>query len=1040
MHYLSTLSKRFRRLLLVSGLTTALLLSFWLVVSAQSTPLAPFGYFDYSYNDGWTGAGAPTGEKPESKLWWNDGFWWGSLFNTADDKFHIYRLNWGTQTWEDTGVIIDDRPNTKADALWDGTKLYVASHVAIESDGEETTTPANWARLYRFSYDAAQQKYTLDAGFPTNINRDRTETIVLIKGSSGRLWATYISRGTTANPNRDYRVFVNSSADGTTWGTPFVPTLNVTTTAVHVGRGDVAAVVAFGNNVGIMWNNTLDDDNHTLHFAYRADSNSTANDPWTHQMITVPGGADDHISIRSLKANTSGQVFAAIKTSTPLTDPITQTIALVGLVARDVDGTISFHMYSRNTDKDTRPSLVIDEGDTANATDDKAYIFVSGKEGGSKICYKSLAIKSPLSSMGNFPTGDCGTSFIEDLTYKYINNATSMKQNANKTTGIVVLASDDFTTYTTTNVTRVYVHNVMGNPPPVVTAKGPSVSPVQLTTVVTATFSKAIAPATLNASNFTLESPSGVVTGTVSYAAGTRTATFLPGGMLLANTTYTVKLTNGIKDTTGLGLNEGFEAGPIVEQWSFTTGASGVQFQASSYTVNELEGTATITVVLDTPSAQAVTVDYATSAGATNPATAGSDYTASNGTLTFNPGETVKAFTIPLLDDASQENIETVSLTLSNPVNAALGVLTTATLSIIDNETTTVQFETPGYIINENGGQVAIQVTLSSAAAFPITVDYATSDGTAAAGSDYTANSGTLTFAPGETSKTINVAVLDDSAFESNEIVNLTLSNVTPGTTFLGVPSSATLTILDDEQQPTVKFSSTTYSVNEEAGTANITVTLSTVANAPVTIDYATSAGTAIAGEDFTNTSGTLTFAAGETSKVLTVAIGNDILDEDEEVFDVQLSNPNGALLGAPFSALVTIVDEDPAPTVQFENANITKNESIGIIDIVVTLSAPSGKLVTVNYTSSNGSAVDGEDYASAIGTLTFAPGETSQSFELSVLNDKTAENTETLTLTLSNPVNATVGATTTTTVGIIDNDSGTTPTTNKVYLPLVQK
>lgn len=1035
MHYLSTLSKRFRRLLLVSGLTTALLLSFWLTVGAQSTPLSPFGYFDYSYSDGWTGAGSPTGEKPESKLWWNDGFWWGSLFNPTDDKFHIYRLNWGTQTWEDTGVIIDERPNTKADTLWDGAKLYVASHVAIESDGEETTTAANWARLYRFSYDAAQQKYTLDAGFPSNINRDRTETIVLAKGASGRLWATYISRGTTANPNRDYRIFVNSSADGTTWGTAFVPTLNVTTTAVHAGRGDVAAVVAFGDNIGLMWNNTLDDDNHTLHFAYRADSNSTAGDPWTHQMITVPGGADDHISLRTLAANASGQVFAAIKTSTPLTDPITQTVALVGLVARDVDGTISFHMYSRNTDKDTQPSLVLDEGDVANAADDKAYIFVSGKEGGSKICYKSLPIKSPLSSMGNFPVGDCGTSFIEDLTYKYINRATSMKQNATKTTGIVVLASDDYTAYTTTNVTRVYAHNVMGNPPPVVTAKGPSSSPVQLTSVVTATFSKPIAPATLNDTTFTLESPSGVVTGTISYAAGTRTATFLPSSTLAANTTYTAKLTNGIKDTTGLGLNEGIDAGPVIEEWTFATGAAGVQFQASSYTVNEVAGTATITVVLDTPSAQIVSVNYATSDGT---ATAGADYTASNGTVTFNPGETVKSFTVPILDDGDQENIETVTLTLSNPVNASLGVLTTATLSIIDNESTTVQFGTPSYTINENGGQAAIQVTLSSAAAFSITVNYATSDGTALAGSDYTATSGTLTFNPGETSKTINVAILDDSAFESNETVNLTLSNVTPGNVSLGVPSTALLTILDNEQQPTVKFSSTTYSVNENAGTANITVTLSAVANAPVTIDYATSAGTATASEDFTNTVGTLTFNPGETSKVVTIPIANDILDEDEEVFDVQLSNPNGALLGAPFSALITILDDDAAPTVQFENANITKNESIGIVDIVVTLSAPSGKLVTVNYASSNGSAIEGEDYASAIGTLTFAPGETSQSFELSILNDKIAENTETLTLTLSNPVNATLGATSTTTVGITDNDSGSV--TNKVYLPIIQK
>lgn len=1037
MHYLSTLSKRFRRLLLVSGMTTALLLSFWMTVSAQSTPLSPFGYLDYSFHDGWAGAGSPTGEKPESKLWWNDGFWWGSLFNPTDDKFHIYRLNWGTQTWEDTGVIIDNRPNTKADALWDGTKLYVASHVAIESDGEETATDINWARLYRFSYDAAQQKYTLDAGFPSNINRDRTETLVLAKGASGRLWATYVSRGTTANPNRDYRVFVNSSADGATWGTAFVPVLNGDSTPIHVKRGDIAAVVAFEDKIGVMWNNTLDNDNHTLHFAYRAETNSSATDPWTVQSIVVPGGADDHISIRALKANSSGQVFAAIKTSTPLTDPITQTIALVGLVARDVDGTISFHMYSRNTDKDTQPSLVIDEGNVADAADDKAYIFVSGKEGGSKICYKSLAIKSPLATMGNFPTGDCGTSFIEDLTYKYINHATSMKQNANKTTGIVVLASDDAIITATNVITSVYVHNVMGNPPPVVTAAGPKgTAPVALTSVVTATFSKEMDPATLNDSTFIVKNAGVPVVGTVSYDNTSRTATFVPSAPLNANTVYVVELTNGLKDTSGLALNAGIDAGPVIESWTFNTGASGVQFASSSYTVNELDGTATITVVLDTPSAQPVTVNYATSDGT---ATAGSDYVAANGTITFDPGASTASFIVTISDDATQEGAESLNLTLSNPTNAALGLIPLATLTIIDDESTNVQFTSASYNATEGDGQVNIEVTLSKVTAFPVTVDYTITAGTATAGSDYTAANGTLTFAAGETSKTFPITIVDDGANEDNETLTMALSNVTPGSVTPGAPVNATLTIADNDSVPTVAFNSATVTVNENDGTATISVSLSAASNLPVTVNYGITAGTATAGSDYTATNGTLTFAAGETSKTFPVTIVADTLDEENETVNLTLSAPNGATLGTA-GAILTIVDDDAAPTVQFESAAVSKNENVDIVDVVVTLSAPSGKVVTVNYASSNGTAVEGQDYAEAVGNLTFAPGETSQVIEISILNDKDAENTETLTLTLSNPTNATLGATASTTLSIIDNDSGSNPTTNKVYLPLIQK
>ncbi|MEZ4731281.1 MAG: Calx-beta domain-containing protein [Caldilineaceae bacterium] len=1017
-----------------------LLLSFWLVVSAQSTPLSPFGYLDFSYT-GYTGAGSPTGEKPESKLWWNDGFWWGSLFDSVTNSYHIYRLNWGTQTWEDTGIMLDDRPNTKADVLWDGAanKLYVASPSPLNRMGKNRPTRPI-GNGFTATPTMLQQTYTLDSGFPTTVNRDRTETLVLTKGAAGTLWITFVSRGTTANPNRDYRVFVNSSSDdGLTWGTSFVPTLDVTPEAVHVARGDLSAMVAFGSNVGVMWNNTVDDDNHTLHFAYRTANNTSNNDPWTHQMITVPGGADDHISIRALQATSDGQVFAAIKTSTPLTDPLTQTVALIGLVARDTNGDISFHMYSRNTDKDTRPTLVIDEGDLANGNDNKAYIFVAGKEGGSKICYKSLDIKSPLSSMGNFPTGDCGTSLIEDLTYKYINNPTSMKQNANKTTGIVVLASDDIAP-TTTQVSRVYVHNVLGNPPPVVTAKGP-VAPavVGLSSVVTATFSKPINPSTLSTSTFSVEDSNGPIAGTISYDAGSRTATFIPDAMLAANTNYTAKLTNGIQDTSGQGLNQGIDAGPVIEQWTFSTGITSVEFAAAAYSVNEVAGTATITVVLTTPSAQAVTVDYATSDGT---AGAGSDYTATNGTLTFAAGETVTSFTVPILNDAEMEGAETVNLTLSNPTSASLGLLTTATLTIIDDESTTVQFTSANFSADENSGQAMIEVTLSRAAAFSVTVDYATSSGTATAGNDYTDATGTLTFAPGELSKSFSITITDDTVFESNETINLGLSNVTPVSVTTNAPgNSAVLTIVDNDAQPTVKFSSATYTVNEAAGTATVTATLSAISSGSVTVKYASSNGTAIAGTDYTAATGTLTFAPGEVSKTFTVDITNDSLDEADEVINLQLSAPSGATLGAPFNATVTVVDDDAAPTVQFSTATVSADENDDTVEVVVTLSAPSGKLVTVDYASSNGTATEGEDYAAATGTLNFSAGETSKVIEISLLDDEDAENDETVTLTLSNPNSATLGAQSSNTLTIVDDDDTVNPPVgNKVYLPLIQK
>src|SRR4029450_8112318 len=111
----------------------------------------------------------PTGEKPESKLWWNDGIWWGSLC-APDNTYHIFKLDLTSQTWVQTPTKIDDRPTTKGDALWDNAhnKLYVASHVFTTS-GAPTSSSSSWGRLYRYSYDSTAKTYTLDSGFPVNV-------------------------------------------------------------------------------------------------------------------------------------------------------------------------------------------------------------------------------------------------------------------------------------------------------------------------------------------------------------------------------------------------------------------------------------------------------------------------------------------------------------------------------------------------------------------------------------------------------------------------------------------------------------------------------------------------------------------------------------------------------------------------------------------------------------------------------------------------------------------------------------------------------
>jgi hypothetical protein len=192
-------------------------------------------------------------------------------------------------------------------------------------------------------------------------------------------------------------------------------------------------------------------------------------------------------------------------------------------------------------------------------------------------------------------------------------------------------------------------------------------------------------------------------------------------------------------------------------------------------------------------------------------------------------------------------------------------------------------------------------------------VDYATSDGTATSGVDYTSASGTLNWADGDSaSKTFNVSITQDVSVESDETVNLTLSN--PGGGAVLGTNTAVLTILDDDSPGTLQFSSATYSVNEGGGTATITVPRTGGSTGAVSVDYATSDGTATSGVDYTTTSGTLNWADGDSaSKTFNIPIIDDSDIEGSETVNLSLSNPTGGAILGTNAAVLTIADNDGA-------------------------------------------------------------------------------------------------------------------------------
>ncbi len=217
--------------------------------------------------------------------------------------------------------------------------------------------------------------------------------------------------------------------------------------------------------------------------------------------------------------------------------------------------------------------------------------------------------------------------------------------------------------------------------------------------------------------------------------------------------------------------------------------------------------------------------------------------------------------------------------------------------------------------VNEADGTATITVERGGSQG-AVTVDFATSDGTAIDGSDYTSISGTLSWADGDnTAKTINVSILDDNAEESSETFTVALNNATGGAT-IGTNASATVTVNDDDSPGTLQFSASSANVNETTANVTVTVTRAGGTNGAASVDIATADGSATAGSDYEATSGQLNWADGEDgSKTFTINIIDDTVDESNETISVTLSNAQGSTLGSPASMTVTIVDNDAAPT-----------------------------------------------------------------------------------------------------------------------------
>ena len=541
------------------------------------------------------------------------------------------------------------------------------------------------------------------------------------------------------------------------------------------------------------------------------------------------------------------------------------------------------------------------------------------------------------------------------------------------------------------------------------------------------------------------------------------------------------------------------------------------------------------------------TIDYATVNGA---ARAGSDYTATSGTLIFEPGDrSYQQVTVPILDDSIEDSGETFSFVLSNPTGGA--------------ELDRLYYKVKGTILNEDAPGVSASFPTTAHTSISHTgtddrpkVVVAFSEPIATFNKNtpsvQVANATVYSVAPHTEEGIANAYIFTLNPDGEGEITFALLSNADCGSG--GICNSAGIKLIETPEilaitGPEPPRSTSQLSVSdataseEDDSTIDFVVTLNPASEESVTVDYATSNGSANAGDDYTAKSGTLAFTAGQTSKTIQVSIIDDTIDDDNETFTLTLSSPNGAQIsdatGTGTISNSEPVEDPPAQdpvvllTASFANVpadhngsnftfqlsfsenveagyarirdhaftvtgatidsasritqgsnqgwnvevNPTGNEAITItlpettdcdasgaictddsrklshptsatvagppaisvgdataqeaegatLEFSVTLSHASSRTVTVDYATSDGTAQAGSDYTAASATLTFNAGETSQTVQVTVLTDQEDESQETLTLTLSNPSQATLDdATGTGTIENGESSSGT--------------
>ena len=430
----------------------------------------------------------------------------------------------------------------------------------------------------------------------------------------------------------------------------------------------------------------------------------------------------------------------------------------------------------------------------------------------------------------------------------------------------------------------------------------------------------------------------------------------------------------------------------------------------------------TFVISLSSAASVPVTVGWST---LTNASATNQDFVSASGVATFTPGETQKSIVVQVVGDLVDEPNKTFTVRLANATNGTIED-GTATGTIIDNEGAPSLSVNDVSTAEENAGTTPLQFTvaLTSPSGLPVTVQYATAPDTATA-ADFTATSGSLSFAPGETTKTVTVQVTGERLFEPNERFFLNLASPTNAT--IGKPQGIG-TISNDDAVPTVAFAIAPATFAENGGTATVTATLSNPTTQPVTVALAF-AGSATFPGDYSRTGAQIQMAPGSTSGAITLTAIDDTFFEGPETVEVAIDAVTNAVEQTPQIVSATISENEGAPTVSLGLSAASFAENLGTTTVTATLSGPVDEPVTVTLTiggSGAGLADFPADYQRSSTTIQIAPMQLTGSVTLTAVNDTVPEGDETIPVSIASASGGgvTIGSPSQVTATIVDDDA----------------